>query len=388
MMTSTPPIRTIEGLHEHLRDACIVELSTIPMYLYALYSIQSQIEPYAPITNQAVPGQSAHESIRSVVIEEMLHLTLARNIYMGTGGRTLRFYDPAFIPRYPAPMLARVPELTLRLAKVGGTQLERFMAVEAPEKPNAPPEGGPYHTLGQFYAAIEQGLEWLDEHEHAALWKDPRLGKQLDDDGLYWNQSGTGTVYTVSKLEDAKNAIAEIVGQGEGSAPGEDEYHGEFSHYAKFQRIAKGLDKVGVVWNMVDDPDPDQYGPELRQLAELFDAAYCYALLILDDLYSIDTGPLVAGQPSRKWGLIQALLTAMGGVLSPIGLALARRPLGSAVDSPHAGPAFRYFEFGTNDPKAVLTELVNAAARVFPELGGAGSVQWLIGRLPPVSVVR
>lgn len=387
-MTPTPPIRTIEGLHEHLRDACIVELSTIPMYLYALYSIQSQIEPYAAITNQAVPGQSAHESIRSVVIEEMLHLTLARNIYMGTGGRTLRFYDPAFIPRYPAPMLSRVPELTLRLAKASDAQLERLMAVEKPEKREAPPESGPYHTIGQFYAAIEQGLEWLDANEHDALWKDPRLGMQLDDDGLYWNQSGTGTVYTVTKLDDAKKAIAEIVGQGEGSAPGEDEYHGEFSHYAKFQRIRQGLDQVGVVWNMVDDPDPEQYGPELRTLAELFDAAYCYALLILDDLYAIDTGPLVAGQPSRKWGLIQALLTAMGGVLSPIGLALARRPLGSAADSPHAGPAFRYFAFAGDDPKAVLIELAKAAASLFPELGGADSVQWMIGRLPPVSVVR
>lgn len=388
-MTATSPIRTIDSLHEHLRDACIVELSTIPMYLYALYSIQSQIAPYAAITNQAVPGQSAHESIRSVVIEEMLHLTLARNIYMGTGGQSLRFYDPAFVPRYPAPMLARIPTLELRLAKADGEQLDRFMEVEKPEQRGAPPESGPYHTIGQFYAAIEEGLEWLDQHQHEALWSNPRVPLQLADDGLYWNQSGTGRVYTVAKLDDAKAAITEIVGQGEGAAPGDDEYHGEFSHYEKFKRIRAKLDPIGGgLWDMVADPDPSQYPPSLRQLAELFDAAYSYTLLILDDLYAIETGPLVAGRPSRKWGLIQALLTAMGGVLSPIALALARRPLDAAKGSPHAGPAFRYYEFGREDPKQVLTELVKEATSVAPELGGDDSVQRMIARLPPVTVVR
>jgi hypothetical protein len=388
-MTASPPIRTIDGLQEHLRDACIVELSTIPMYLYGLYSIQSQIEPYSALTANAVPGLSAHETIRSIVIEEMLHLTLARNMYMGVGGTSLQFYDPTFVPKYPAPMLARVPKLELLLAKVSDAQLDRFLAVEKPEKRKAPPESGPYHTIGQFYAAIEQGIEWLDANQHDALWKDPRVGLQLDDDGLYWNQSGKGSgVFTVGKLEDAQQVIAVIVGQGEGSKPHDDEYKGEYSHYEKFALIKQGLDQTGVVWNMVENPDPEQYGPDLRRLAELFDAAYCYSLLILDNLYATETGPLVADRPNRKWGLIQALLTTMGGVLSPIALALVRRPLGAAADSPHAGPAFRYYEYGSEDPKQVLMELVKEASSTFPELGGDDSVQRLIGRLPPVTVVR
>ena len=33
------PIRTVESLHKHLQAAMAVELSTIPLYLYAMYSV-------------------------------------------------------------------------------------------------------------------------------------------------------------------------------------------------------------------------------------------------------------------------------------------------------------------------------------------------------------
>jgi hypothetical protein len=33
------PIRTVASLHKHLQAAMAVELSTIPLYLYAMYSV-------------------------------------------------------------------------------------------------------------------------------------------------------------------------------------------------------------------------------------------------------------------------------------------------------------------------------------------------------------
>ena len=45
---------------------------------------------------------SALRAIRSVVIEEMLHLCLARNLLVAIGaGDQLAFYDKDFLPSYP-----------------------------------------------------------------------------------------------------------------------------------------------------------------------------------------------------------------------------------------------------------------------------------------------
>lgn len=54
------PIDTVDDLREHLLVAIEVELSTIPPYLYAMYSIEDQSSEAALL-------------IRSVVVEEMLH---------------------------------------------------------------------------------------------------------------------------------------------------------------------------------------------------------------------------------------------------------------------------------------------------------------------------
>ena len=63
-----PSVRTItslESLREHLQWAIELEHSTIPPYLCALYSI--------------APGRNseATELVSSVLLEEMLHMTLA-----------------------------------------------------------------------------------------------------------------------------------------------------------------------------------------------------------------------------------------------------------------------------------------------------------------------
>ena len=57
------PIQTVPDLREHLELAIRVELSTIPLYLYAMYSIEEQTSEAALL-------------IRSIVTEEMLHAVL------------------------------------------------------------------------------------------------------------------------------------------------------------------------------------------------------------------------------------------------------------------------------------------------------------------------
>ena len=66
-----------------------LEHGTIPPYLTALYSMH-------PGTNS-----DAFHVIRVVVVEEMLHLTLAANIMNAVGG-TPDLTRPDFVPNYPA----------------------------------------------------------------------------------------------------------------------------------------------------------------------------------------------------------------------------------------------------------------------------------------------
>ncbi|MDH3193552.1 MAG: ferritin-like protein, partial [Acidimicrobiia bacterium] len=90
------PIGTVEELHSHLRLAGIVELTTIPTYLYAMYSLDDL-------------ASDAAKLIRSVAVEEMLHLALVGNLLLGTGGEP-RFYSPDSVPSYPLAMPHHIPE--------------------------------------------------------------------------------------------------------------------------------------------------------------------------------------------------------------------------------------------------------------------------------------
>ena len=75
-------------LQSLLQTAIEVEHSTIPAYLCALYSIKDG-------TNQA-----AAQIIKSVVLEEMLHMILAANVLNAIGGHP-SINHQEFVPNYP-----------------------------------------------------------------------------------------------------------------------------------------------------------------------------------------------------------------------------------------------------------------------------------------------
>ena len=61
-------------LHYYLQKAVELEHSTIPPYLTAMFSVK-------PGANRRIG-----ELIRSIVIEEMLHMTISANILIAIGG--------------------------------------------------------------------------------------------------------------------------------------------------------------------------------------------------------------------------------------------------------------------------------------------------------------
>jgi hypothetical protein len=380
------PITTVDSLRDHLYHAIQVEFSTIPLYLYPAYSIQ--VQGYS----QWSTGMSAFRTIRSVVIEEMLHLCLARNLLVAVGGGDLvRFHDEAMVPTYPCDMLHRTPRLPLHLRRCT-TELmtDTFMPLELPAKDAAPPQGGEYNTLGQFYAAIRLGFEYLDETMGPRLWEANRPDLQYHSG--YWNQDGGGSPLVVCDLTTACQAIDTIVEQGEGAGPGDPNVPlspvkptagmEELSHYAKFKRIADGIDLIGTTWPVPTDPRADEFDGDVAGLARLFDAAYCYVLCLVDAIYETSRKTSVPGRHSHRYGLERTFIGAMGGLLYPIADLLVRTP---TAPGQHAGPTFGYFGFPEHRPKKeTLLDLCREAARAFPSLGGDDGVERQANLLPSV----
>ncbi|KAG8929226.1 hypothetical protein FRC02_005821 [Tulasnella sp. 418] len=95
----------LKELRDHLTIAAHLELSTIPIYLYGMYSAKQRKDA---------------QDLLSIVIEEMLHLVLAGNVYVAITPQDappLLLYDPSIAERYhyPSLMFDRIPELMLHL---------------------------------------------------------------------------------------------------------------------------------------------------------------------------------------------------------------------------------------------------------------------------------
>jgi Ferritin-like len=244
---------TIGKLEEHLQGAVELEMLTIPPYLTAWYSLH-------PGTNK-----KAAEIIKSVVIEEMLHLALASNVFNAIGGHPKLTEEGGYVPRYPAKMPFHIPKtFEVGLGPFSDVALEVFLTIENPTHPEVePPQASPeaaiprvlefaekygYKTIGAFYEAIEEGLKELDAK--GGLFKgDP--ARQIGPE--YY--SGGGRVIIVTGLETAREALQEIVEQGEGdvTAPLHEEMfdpEGELAHFYRFKEL-----HVGRLYRPGDTPD-------------------------------------------------------------------------------------------------------------------------------------
>src|SRR5262249_42907424 len=206
-----------------LQQAIELEHSTIPLYLYALYSLD-------PAKNGAIA-----DLIDSVVIEEMLHMTLACNILNALGGDPV-IDDPTFIPTYPGPLPGGVEaQLTVQLAPYSAAQLQSFLTIEEPENPLDFPvaltaAAAPVTTIGQYYAEIKKQIAALPSGSFSGP-----PGNQVGPDVM------DGAI-VVTDLDSANQAIDTIVQQGEGTAqlPLEAAASNQFAHFYRFEEIAKG----------------------------------------------------------------------------------------------------------------------------------------------------
>lgn len=236
-------ITDVAGLHRHLHAAMQLEHATIPPYLTALYSI-------LPGTNAV-----ARDILRAVAVEEMLHLTLAANLLNAVGGRP-DLTALGFVPLYPTALPDGETDFQVDLQPFSRAAIETFLRIERPAglphpqatiRPGhrrhgalkATHTGEPeehFFSIGEFYKAIEQGIERLHDAMGPALFSgDP--ARQIGPEQYY---SGGGAVVVVTDLASARRAIDLIAEQGEGTTEHIFDEDGEIAHYYRFQQLVLG----------------------------------------------------------------------------------------------------------------------------------------------------
>jgi len=339
------PIDTIEELRAHVALATRVELSTIPPYLYAMYSIEDQASAPARM-------------LASIVVEEMLHVCLTTNLLLALGG------EPDFgreaSPDYPGMLTHHKPDLPLELKAFSiGLVKDMFMQLEQPQHRHSLPEDDDYETLGQFYAALSAALATLGRRTD--LFADPQRSRQLADPSFYgavdFDDDDSGGLMLIDSLESAHRALEIVIHQGEGvghhrwADPG----HYELTHYYKLQELASGTIEAGAVWPVLDNPCVEDLPEGAQDVARLFNAFYRLMFITMTNLFS--------GTSEQGPG-IGRLYTLMKGCLTPTAQYLVTLP---AAQGRTAGPSFEYYEFD-GDPWAETVELAASAARNHPRL--------------------
>jgi len=334
--SSRVAISTIDSLRRHLQWAIELEHLTIPPYLCALYSIKEG------------SNAEAVDAIRSVVVEEMLHLTLAANILNAVGGLPL-LDTPSMLPSFPACLPHSNRAFEVSLTKFSPEAVATFLKIERPEPHDGVAEDDYYETIGQFYEAIEQGLTRLtDELGQAGVFSgDP--ARQITDD-LYYGAGGQ--VVVVSDLDSALAALTEIVDQGEGLQDQEiwDDAEGdreELAHYYRFNELAVGRhyqrgdtpesgpsgSQLAVDWQAVHDmrPNPRRRdhpeGGEARLRMEEFNRSYSGILHLLHQAFNASP---------------RLLAVAMGAMYALKEQAVALMALPSGDGCTTVGPSFEY----------------------------------------------
>jgi len=321
-----------------LQRALALEHSTIPLYLYALYSL--------------VPGENSavQQVLSSVVVEEMLHMVLAANVLNALGGAP-ELSRPHFIPTYPGRLPGGVEQhLTVHLRRFSLDQLETFIEIEEPRETRdhvaLPTEATDEPcTIGEFYTSIIHALTRLDPECFCTPARH-QVGPDLLDGAVVVTDAATAVA-----------ALEVIIEQGEGTATSPQEVAGyggvnDFAHFYRLREIQQGrrlvpaadarggYDYAGEaivftpsgVYPVPDDPRMSDYSKDSPAYAALGDVNRTYSelLRILERF--------VNGHHDHR--TFDAALATMH-TLERQARALAS---GHAVAGVHLGPTFEFLE--------------------------------------------
>ncbi|MEA5259097.1 ferritin-like protein [Arcicella aquatica] len=214
---------SLSDLHFLFQKAIELEHSTIPPYLTAMYSLK-------PNTSK-----EQKEIIHSIVVEEMLHMTIAANILNALDGKP-KINSKSFVPTYPGHLpLGIGGGLVVGIEAFSKELVKKvFMEIEEPEYPIEfkvmSAQVDTYKTIGEFYQALQTKIEELAEN---ILPGNP-------DRQVTSRFFAPDLLYPIITKEDAISAIDIIVEQGEGTTTSPEDQFDQLAHYYRFEEIFVG----------------------------------------------------------------------------------------------------------------------------------------------------
>lgn len=229
-------IKDINWIKDALQAAIELEYSTLPLYLSSMFSLEVQ-------------NYTAYNTIRSVAMEEMVHMAIACNSLSALGGSPkLKSMQVAY-PTQGLPGGAE-PDLHVGLACFSKNQLENFLRIEMPDfLVQQKNRGEEYPTISAFYQQIKEAIiQNSDVIQQLAKETSNRL-----KNGLPPNQVGDNIGFSTFNFQEDDDPVAllcagidEILEQGEGASCRDlitsSEFESEKSHYAKFACLYYGAE--------------------------------------------------------------------------------------------------------------------------------------------------
>ncbi|WP_339133732.1 MAG: ferritin-like domain-containing protein [Candidatus Electrothrix sp. GW3-4] len=199
---------TKELVQQHAQVAVAVELYTLPLYITAMGSIKEE-------------HCEAVQIIRSVIIEEILHLQLAANLCLALD-TSPNFSPPQYgsdIP-YLCPYNPETGEcgfLNATLGPLDDTTLDTMLDIETPEQAQLRQDVDhtqpkyPYHSIGEMYDALIIGINRVGIKQFS--W-------QTNHQQRHWGKQNFCQI--IDSYSKAQDAVQAIINQGEGHIFSED----------------------------------------------------------------------------------------------------------------------------------------------------------------------
>ena len=299
LAVGVPCFENLKELRGALQFAVSLEHFTIAPYLCALYSIHEGANP------------EAVRIIRSVAVEEMLHMVLASNTLNAIGGKPIIGAGEP-LPVYPTAMPYSAIGFPVNLLRFSKDAINTFLRIERPAAQTKPPKPGTFWSIGEFYMSVRQALRRLDGEARKTNPKGIFTGTQQQFTEEHYGSGGK--VFAVYSLHDAERALDEIVGQGEGVDGSIEDSDGptfgpnvEYAHYFRFNEIfherryrpedkpsdAPSGNPLPVDWNavynMIPNPRMDMFRnlPQLHAKMRHFNRLYTK---LLDNLHQTCNG--------------------------------------------------------------------------------------------------
>ncbi len=369
------PIKDRAELVYLLTEAAEFEHTVMCSYLYALWTLKRSTDE--GVTEEELAAiERWRKQIRTVALEEMLHLCLVNNLLAAFGSSPhLRK------PEFPVPAGRFPADLILNLSPFDESTVQHFMFIERPLEIDVP-DGVAFRHVEHYHREIRSDLLSPTPTDYASqghLYHSiangfDQLADELGVDALFAGHGDAQVdaaqfplpgIFAVTDLESAHRAIEEIVLQGEG-APA----HRDDSHYARFESVHDELKALmakrpgfeparpaAVNPRLVDPLRPESCtlvkDPRATRVVDLGNATYTLMIRTFAQVFAPNPLP-----QAMRTGLARAATELMY-ALTTVGEAATKLPLTAGGDVA-AGLSFEL-------PRSVGALVQRGAAQILSE---------------------